>query len=78
MSQQSSPSQDHPLRQMMRGLNHVFAEFNVFLLAVAIGIAVLDLTGFVVLRASAELARTQQSAFFAMPSPSPPNSIASR
>ena len=78
MQQQPSPPQDHPLRQLMRRLNQVFAEFNAFLLAVAIGIAVLDFTGFVVLRASAELARVQHGAFVATPSLSSANPIAYR
>jgi hypothetical protein len=71
MQQQLSPSDDHPPRQAMRRLNRVFGEINVFLLAVAIGLAVLDFTCFVALSASAEIARVEQNRISAAPSSSP-------
>jgi hypothetical protein len=42
--------------QLGRRLNHTFEEINVILLAFAIGLVVLDVTCFVMLRASAEIA----------------------
>jgi hypothetical protein len=59
--QQLSPSDDTSFRQLVRRLSVVFAEINVVLLAVAIGLAVLDLTCFVTLRASIELTKPKQT-----------------
>ena len=76
--QQQWPSDDHPPRRLAQRLNRMLGEINVFLLAVAIGLAVLDFTGFVALGASTEMARAQQSMILVMPAPSAAPSIASR
>ncbi|MGC2413210.1 MAG: hypothetical protein WA459_11010 [Stellaceae bacterium] len=76
MQQQPWPSNDHPPRHLMRRLNRVFGEINVFLLAVAIGLAVLDLTCFVALSTSTEIARSQHSPISAAPSPPTSDSVA--
>lgn len=70
MQQKLWPSDDHRPRQVMRRLDRVFGEINVFLLTVAIGLAVLDYTCFVALNASTAIARVQQNRISA-PSPSP-------
>jgi len=67
MKQQLWPSND---RSPGQRLNRAFGEINVFLLAIAIGLAVLDFTGFVALRTSAELTRAHASATAETPSPS--------
>jgi hypothetical protein len=51
------PSNDHAPRPLMRHLDHALGEVNVFLLAVAIGLATLDVTCFVTLRVAATTAR---------------------
>ena len=56
----SSPGQGSPLH-LLRRLNRVFGELNVVLLAVAIGLAVLDFTCFVSLNTSAAIARAETS-----------------
>jgi len=78
MQQQLWPSDDHSLRHLMRRLNRVFGEINVFLLAVAIGLAVLDATCFVALSASTEIARAQHSPISAALPPSTSDSVAFR
>jgi hypothetical protein len=45
------------LRLLRRQLEHVFGEINVILLAIAIGLAILDYTYFLSLRLAAEMAR---------------------
>jgi hypothetical protein len=60
--QQQSPSGDYLPSRLMRRLNRAFGEINAFLLAVAIGLAVLDLTCFVTLKASLEITRAQAGA----------------
>jgi hypothetical protein len=52
------PSMISP-RQLMRRADRICQEINCVLLIVAIGLAVLDFTGFVILKASMEVARTQ-------------------
>jgi hypothetical protein len=44
--QQSSPRDDHSPKQLLQRLDRVFGEMNVILLALAIGLAVLDFTCF--------------------------------
>ena len=66
MKQQLWPSHDQSPGQR---LNRAFGEINVFLLAIAIGLAVLDFTGFVALRTSDELARAHVSVTAGTPSP---------
>jgi hypothetical protein len=44
--QRSSPRDDHSPKQLWQRLDRVFAEMNVILLALAIGLAVLDITCF--------------------------------
>jgi hypothetical protein len=75
MQQQLSPSDDHSPRHLARRLNRVFGEINVFLLALAIGLTVLDATCLVTLSASNEIARRQQSPISTEPSPSPSGPI---
>ena len=60
MQKQLWPSSDQSPRQLMGRLDRIFCEINVALLAVAIGLAVLDFSCFAGLRVSAELARVQQ------------------
>jgi hypothetical protein len=48
--QQSSSRNGHSPRRLLHRLDRVFAEMNVILLALAIGLAVLDVTCFSVLR----------------------------
>jgi len=62
----------------MRRLNRVLGEINVLLLAVAIGLAVLDATCFVAISASTEIARVQHSLISAEPSRPPSGPIAFR
>jgi hypothetical protein len=50
---------------MMQKLNRLLDEMNVFLCAVAIGLAVLDFTCFMTLTLSAEIKRSEQSALSA-------------
>ena len=52
--QQHSPFGD-PRAQFLRRLNYILGEMNVQLTAVAVGLAVLDFTCFVALRASADI-----------------------
>jgi hypothetical protein len=54
--QQPSPSGD-PRAQFLRRLNHMLAEINMLLTAVAVGLTVLDFTCFVALRVSADIGR---------------------
>jgi hypothetical protein len=60
--QHQPSSNDHPARHWLHRLNRMLAEINVFLLAVAIGLAVLNFSCFVALRVDSEIARTQLSA----------------
>jgi hypothetical protein len=60
--QQLSQSDGRSLRQFIARLNRLFGELNAFLLVVAIGLAMLDLTCFTVLRVSTELTRAQSAA----------------
>ena len=65
-----------PRAQFLRRLNHMLGEINVLLMAVAVGLAVLDFTCFVALRVSAEIGRSQfgvRPAEQAMPSVSQPS-----
>jgi hypothetical protein len=57
--QQLSPSDLNPFRHLLGRLSRVFAEINVALLAITIGLAVLDLTCFVTLSASVEITRAR-------------------
>lgn len=75
--QQLSPSDDNPFRQLLRRLSGDIVDINVVLLAVAIGLAVLDLTCFVTLTASVEITRAQAPASQRVPAgslerPTPP------
>src|SRR6266567_3280464 len=64
MQRQIWPSDNHPPPQLIRRLDRVLGEINAFLVAVAIGLAVLDATCFAALSASTEIARTRQSRIF--------------
>jgi hypothetical protein len=57
MQQQPSPSDDRPAISFLTRVNRVLGDFNVFLFAVAIGLATLDFTCFVLLRVVANLSR---------------------
>jgi hypothetical protein len=71
MQQQIWPSDNHPRPQHIRRLDRVLGEINASLVAVAIGLVVLDATCFAALSASTEIARTRQSRISWDPSPSP-------
>ena len=70
--QQQLPTLHDRALPLLRRLDRAFGEINVFLLALAIGIAALDVTCFITLRASAEIARANQNVILATPSLSPP------
>ncbi|MBO0736974.1 MAG: hypothetical protein J2P48_10455 [Alphaproteobacteria bacterium] len=74
--QQRSPSDDHSLRNLPRRLDRVFGEINAFLLVLAIGLAVLDVTCFVGLKVSDEIQWAQLAT--AMPPLSSERSIQSK
>ena len=50
-------SNSRSLRLLLRQLEHVCSEINVILLAIAIGLAILDYTYFLSLRLAAAMAR---------------------
>ena len=56
--QHHSPFGD-PRAQFLRRLNRILGELNVLLMAIAVGLAVLDFTCFVALRVSAEIRQSQ-------------------
>ena len=73
--QRSSPRDDHSPKQLWQRLDRVFAEMNVILLALAIGLAVLDITCFSALGLSDALSLPHttpgiEKALLAPPSPS--------
>ena len=53
--QRQSRSDDHPPPHSPHRLNRMFGEINAFLLALAIGLAVLDFTCFALLKTSTEI-----------------------
>src|SRR6516165_11068604 len=57
---QPPPRSDHTPKRLSRRLDRVFGEINPILLAVAIGLAVLDATCFSVIRLSDEFFATDQ------------------
>lgn len=59
--QQPSHSKYGLRRQWAQGLNRTLGEMNAFLCALAIGLAVLDLTCFMTLTVSAEIKKAHQS-----------------
>jgi len=54
---QPSHSNSKENSSLLKRLDRIFGELNAFLFAIAIGLAVLDFTCFVTLRASADLSR---------------------
>lgn len=62
--QQLSPMQHGSSTLLLRRLNRVFGEVNIVLVAIAIGLAVLDFTCFLTLRASAEISRARTAPAF--------------
>ncbi|HVB15329.1 MAG TPA: hypothetical protein VNF04_02230 [Stellaceae bacterium] len=55
-----SPPRRNPPQDLKQRLDRTFGEINAVLLAVALGLAMLDLTAFSALRLSDELMRAQQ------------------
>ncbi len=65
--QQLSPSNGHSPPRLTQRLNRMLGEINVFLLALAIGLTVLDLTCYLALTVSDQLSRVQPGAEATMP-----------
>ena len=60
-----SPSHNHAAPPFSQRLDRVFADLNAVLVALAIGLAVLDFTCFVGLASFAEITRAEQNALLA-------------